>query len=75
MEYADPVLDEIEETFQRIDRNGDKTIDFHEFASLMLRMDHTRSAATLRQQFDGIDTDRDGRVRFEEFRAWCEPAR
>ena len=75
MRYADPVLDEIEETFQRIDRNGDKTIEFHEFSRLMLRMDHTRSAAALRRQFDGIDTDRDGRVGFEEFRAWCEPAR
>jgi Ca2+-binding EF-hand superfamily protein len=75
MQYADPVLDEIEETFARIDRNGDRNIEFDEFAGLMLRMDHTRTEAALRQQFDVIDTDRDGRVSFEDFRAWCEPVR
>lgn len=75
MQYADPVLDEIEETFARFDKNGDRGIQFEEFASLMLRMDHTRTEAALRHQFEAIDVNRDGRVSFEEFRAWCEPAR
>lgn len=64
------VLDEIQEMFDRIDENGDRCINFEEYARLMLAMDHTRSESALRASFDAIDTDRDGRVSFDEFRAW-----
>lgn len=68
---SDPVLDEIEETFDRIDEDGDRRISFEEFASLMLNMDHTTPEAALRASFAAIDTDHDGSVTFGEFRAWC----
>ena len=70
MQVADSVLDEIEETFDRFDENGDRRIAFEEFAKFMLKMDHTTSAQSLRACFDAIDTDRDGQVNFAEFRAW-----
>ena len=63
--------DEIDESFERIDKNGDHHINFDEFASVMLEMDHTRSAGSLRAHFDRIDTDHDGWVSLDEFHAWC----
>lgn len=71
MQTADPVLDEIEATFDRIDKNGDRIIEIEEFAALMLEMDRYTSPSEMRACFDAIDTDHDGRVTFEEFRAWC----
>jgi Ca2+-binding EF-hand superfamily protein len=71
MQATDHVLDEIEEMFERIDEDGDRSIGFDEFATLMRGMDHTRPAAALRARFDAIDTNHDGRVSFDEFRAWC----
>jgi hypothetical protein len=70
MNTAQAELDEIQEMFDRIDENGDRCINFEEYAGLMLAMDHTRSESGLRAAFDAIDTDRDGRASFDEFRAW-----
>jgi Ca2+-binding EF-hand superfamily protein len=70
MQVAGFVKDEIEQMFDRIDTNGDRSIGFDEFAGLMREMDHTRSAAELRKSYDAIDSDRDGRVSFDEFCAW-----
>ena len=75
MQYADPVLDEIEATFRHFDQNDNQSIEFDEFAGLMLRMDHTRSSSALRLQFDAIDTNHDGRLSFLEFRTWCDIGR
>lgn len=63
--------DDIDEMFERVDENGDRRISFDEYASLMLEIDHTRSACELHASFDKIDTDRDGWVSPAEFRAWC----
>jgi Ca2+-binding EF-hand superfamily protein len=41
----------------------------------MLEMDHTTSDSALRVQFDAIDSNRDGRVSRDEFRAWCSLGR
>lgn len=71
MQSADPVLDEIEELFDRIDEDGDRHISFGEFRRLLLDMDHERPEAALRASFDAIDTDHDGRVSFDELRTWC----
>ncbi|MES1263577.1 MAG: EF-hand domain-containing protein, partial [Peristeroidobacter soli] len=70
MPTVDPVLDEIEEMFDRIDEDGDRRISFGEFRKLLLDMDHTRPESALRASFDAIDTNHDGRVSFDEFRAW-----
>jgi Ca2+-binding EF-hand superfamily protein len=67
--------DEIEESFERIDENGNCSIEFEEFVSLMLEMDHTKADSALRVQFDAIDSNRDGRVSRDEFRAWCSLGR
>lgn len=73
MNIASAVQDEIEETFDRIDQNGDRRISFGEFAALMMDMDHTRTPAALRLSFDAIDRDRDGLVSPEEFNTWLLP--
>lgn len=71
MKVANCAQDEIEETFERIDEDGDRRISFEEFSSLMLEMDHAKPESELRVSFAVIDTDHDGRVSFDEFRAWC----
>ena len=71
MQVTYPVLDEIEEMFERLDEDGDRSIGFDEFSNLMRGMDHTAPASALRARFDAIDTNHDGRVSFDEFRAWC----
>jgi Ca2+-binding EF-hand superfamily protein len=70
MQVASFVKDEMEQMFDRIDTNGDRSISFDEFSDLMREMDHARSTAELRTSFDAIDSDRDGRVSFDEFCAW-----
>lgn len=75
MQNTDPALDEIKQTFERIDGNGDRHIDFQEFSSIMLEIDHTRSERALRALFDGIGVKNDGRVTFEAFREWCSAGR
>lgn len=72
MEIANFAQDEIEESFERIDENGDRSISFGEFSRLMLDLDHARPESALRVSFDAIDKDHDGRVSFDEFRAWCK---
>jgi len=73
MNIASAVQDEIDETFDRIDENGDRRISFGEFAALMLDIDHARTPAALRLSFDAIDRDRDGLVSREDFQAWLLP--
>jgi hypothetical protein len=70
MQISGLVRDEVEEMFDRIDENGDRSISFAEYARLMREMDHDKPDTELRAGFDVIDTDRDGRVSFEEFQAW-----
>ena len=70
MQIACCVMDEMVETFESIDANGDKSICFEEFAALMREIDAARTDADLRRNFDLIDSDRDGRVSFHEFQAW-----
>lgn len=70
MQIANRAHDEIEEIFQRLDVDGDGSVSFEEFTSLMLEMDHARLVPALRASFDAIDADHDGRVSFDEFRVW-----
>jgi Ca2+-binding EF-hand superfamily protein len=70
MPAATAVLDEIQEMFDRIDEDGDGSISFAEFTSLMLELDHQRTGAALRESFAAIDSDGDGRVSLGEFSAW-----
>jgi len=70
-----PRRDEIEESFERIDENGNHSIEYEEFVGFMLEIDHSKSDSALRVQFDTIDSNRDGRVSRDEFRAWCSAGR
>jgi len=71
MQAANFVQDEIEEAFARVDKNGDRRIDIEEFAALLLELDSRTSADGMRASFNAIDLDHDGRVTYDEFRAWC----
>jgi Ca2+-binding EF-hand superfamily protein len=71
MHIANFAQAEIDESFERIDENGDRSISFEEYARLMLEIVHDRPESALRASFDAIDKDQDGRVSLEEFRAWC----
>jgi hypothetical protein len=70
MQIASFMKDDVREMFDRIDADGDRRIDFEEFAGLMLEIDHSRPHSELRARFDFIDTDHDGRVSFDEFCQW-----
>ena len=70
MQVANLAQDEIEESFARFDKNGDRAIEIEEFAALMLELDHYTSPSEMRACFDSIDSDHDGRVNFDEFRTW-----
>ena len=70
MQKASFLKDEVREMFDRIDEDGDRSINFEEFAGLMLEMDHAKLNSELRACFDFIDTDHDGRVSFDEFCQW-----
>ena len=73
MMIARAVQDEVAETFERIDGNGDRRISFAEFAQLMREIDHTRTDAALRREFSNVDRNADGHVSLEDFRAWMLP--
>jgi len=75
MQRFEPVPSEIQESFDRIDEDGDRSLSFDEFKRLMLQIDHTRPVYALRARFEAMDLDRDGRVSFDEFRAWCSLVR
>ena len=70
MQQGDPVIDELEEMFDRIDESGDRRIGFDEFKGLMLEIADPRSDGALRLCFDAIDVNHDGRISFTELRAW-----
>lgn len=75
MQRPDPRTNEIEDTLDRIDEDGDRNISFDEFKRLMLDIDHTTPLRVLRARFDAMDLNHDGQVSYEEFRAWCSLGR
>lgn len=75
MHRTRPRTNEIEETLDRIDENGDRNISFDEFKRLMLNINHSTPLSALRTRFDAMDLNRDGHVSYEEFRAWLNLVR
>ena len=63
-------LDEAEELFDRADGDGDDHISLTEFRGLMLELDRTHNGSAVARHVLEIDTNRDGRIGFADFRAW-----
>ncbi|MBB6093339.1 Ca2+-binding EF-hand superfamily protein [Povalibacter uvarum] len=60
------------ENFRLTDADGNQQITFVEFAAFMTDLDPEMTADEHRIGFDEIDTDHDGVISFEEFRAWLQ---
>jgi len=63
-------LDELRETFDYNDLDGDGLIERDEFAAMLDELEADMSEAEARVGFDEIDTNDDGRIDFGEFVAW-----
>lgn len=63
-------LDELRETFDYNDRDGDGLIELDEFAAMLEELEADASEAETRVGFRDIDTNDDGRIDFGEFVAW-----
>jgi len=63
-------LQEIRETFEFNDRNGDGRISFEEFVALLADLNGDMSREECQLGFDAIDTDYSGSVSFDEFLTW-----
>jgi calmodulin len=63
-------LDELRESFDYNDRDGDGRIEMSEFASMLDELEAGMSKREVEIGFKDIDTNDDGLVDFEEFAAW-----
>jgi Ca2+-binding EF-hand superfamily protein len=63
-------LDDIEELFDQADEDGDDQIGLTEFRGLMRVLDRQMRDEVASVRFIEIDTNRDGRIGFSEFRTW-----
>ena len=63
-------VDDIDELFDQSDEDGDGQISLTEFRGLMLTLDRNRRDDAVARGFLEIDTNRDGRIGFAEFRNW-----
>jgi Ca2+-binding EF-hand superfamily protein len=63
-------LDELRETFDYNDRDGDGLIELDEFAAMLDELEADMPEAETRVGFHEIDTNEDGRIDFDEFVAW-----
>jgi calmodulin len=63
-------LDELRESFDYNDRDGDGRIEMSEFAAMLDELEAGMTAREVEIGFKDIDTNDDGLVDFEEFAAW-----
>ena len=70
MKHSESLIDDIEELFDRADEDDDDQLSPAEFRSLMLELDSRLHESTIAANFREIDTNRDGRLGFAEFRSW-----
>jgi len=63
-------LEELRETFEYNDRDGDGSIELDEFKAMLEELESGMSAEEARIGFRDIDTNDDGLIDFDEFVAW-----
>jgi calmodulin len=63
-------LDELRETFDYNDRDGDGMIQLGEFAEMLDELEADMSDQETRTGFQDIDTNDDGLIDFKEFVDW-----
>ncbi len=63
-------LEELRETFEYNDRDGDGSIELDEFKVMLDELESGMSAEEARLGFRDIDTNDDGLIDFDEFVAW-----
>jgi len=63
-------LEELKESFDYNDANGDGRIEFDEFVRMLQSLDAFGSREEARVGFDSVDRDHDGSIDFDEFVAW-----
>ena len=64
--------DELRTLFQGCDSNGNGTLQFNEFVTLLENLGAEMGRDECRIGFGEIDTDRDGHIDFMEFFRWWE---
>ena len=69
MKQIENRLDDIEDLFDRADENGDDQVTLTEFRGLMRELDRHMHDNAVATDFLQIDTNRDGRIGFAEFRS------
>ena len=70
MTEANDRVEEIEELFEQNDTDGNGDIYFGEFTTLMAELDPQMPQVSLKIGFGDIDTNKDGRINFDEFLTW-----
>ena len=70
MKPNDSRIEEIEDLFEEADEDSDGQISLTEFRSLMRTLDRELRDDAVSANFRKIDANHDGRVGFDEFRAW-----
>jgi Ca2+-binding EF-hand superfamily protein len=63
-------LEELRDTFQEYDEDGDGRISFAEFAAMLEELDDELSRDEQLLAFEATDSDGDGAIGFDEFVAW-----
>jgi Ca2+-binding EF-hand superfamily protein len=63
-------LEELRQSFDIVDSNGDGWIVDKEFVSLLQKLDEDLSRDECLLAFEAADTDGDGTISFEEFIGW-----
>jgi Ca2+-binding EF-hand superfamily protein len=63
-------IDELRESFQYNDPNGDGKIDFGEFLQMLIDLEANVDREEARIGFDEIDLDNDHAIEFDEFIEW-----
>ena len=61
---------ELKQTFEHFDRDGNGTIDFSEFSELLNSLGSEMDDESLRIGFDVIDSDHNHQISYDEFSSW-----